>query len=146
VSDLISEAIAHANGVKPADVRLRSMSAPASSWAMADRVQIGQVLLNLIRNGFQAVAEADERTVTVSGRDNEGDFVELEVSDTGPGLDPEAAERLFQPFSSSKQDGLGLGLVICRNVIEAHGGRIWVERTPGGGASFRFTLRRAAPP
>jgi two-component system sensor kinase FixL len=65
------------------------------------------------------------------------------VIDTGPGVAPERMENLFTPFNSSKPDGLGIGLSICRTIVEAHGGRIWAENLPGGGAAFRFTLPRA---
>ena len=67
--------------------------------------------------------------------------VEVSVSDTGPGIATEIADRLFQPFVSTKQHGMGVGLSICRTIVEAHGGRIWVESQPGHGAVFRFTLR-----
>lgn len=67
----------------------------------------------------------------------------VSVSDSGPGLDPETAARLFQPFVTTKALGMGVGLSISRNIVEAHGGRIWTEPTPGGGAIFHFTLRLA---
>jgi two-component system sensor kinase FixL len=69
------------------------------------------------------------------------DFAEVSVSDTGGGLAPEVAAHLFQPFVTTKRKGMGLGLSICRTIVEAHGGKIWVENRPGGGTIFRFTLR-----
>jgi two-component system sensor kinase FixL len=72
-----------------------------------------------------------------------GDLVEISVSDTGPGLAPEVARHLFQPFVTTKRKGMGLGLSICRTIVEAHGGKIWVDDPPGGGTVFRFTLRMA---
>jgi two-component system sensor kinase FixL len=70
-------------------------------------------------------------------------LVEISVSDTGTGLAPEVAANLFQPFVTTKRKGMGLGLSICRTIVEAHGGKIWVEDRPGGGTIFRFTLRSA---
>jgi len=67
--------------------------------------------------------------------------VEIRVSDSGPGIDPSIADKLFQPFITTKPQGMGVGLSICRTIVEAHGGRLWTEPNPGGGSLFRFTLR-----
>jgi two-component system sensor kinase FixL len=110
----------------------------------ADRIQVQQVLVNLIRNAIESMAEgANERRLEVTTLAAEQGTVEIAVSDTGPGLAPEIARHLFQPFMTTKRKGMGLGLSICRTIVEAHGGKIWVEDRPGGGTIFRFTLRSA---
>lgn len=109
---------------------------------LADKVQIQQVALNLIRNAIEAMEDAPRKDLVVGARPSADDMVEVFVSDTGHGISPEAAEQLFQPFMTTKAHGMGIGLSISRTIIEAHGGRIWVESNPdGGGATFRFTLR-----
>jgi C4-dicarboxylate-specific signal transduction histidine kinase len=107
-----------------------------------DKVQVQQVLLNLLRNAAEAMADCDKRHITITvGRD--GDAVRLAVADTGPGLDPEIAAHLFQPFHTTKDGGMGVGLSLCRKIVEAQGGRIWHE-TEAPGATFVFTIPVAA--
>ena len=110
----------------------------------ADRIQIQQVLMNLIRNAIESMADSsgDRRLDVATAATGQG-VTEIAVSDTGPGLAPEIARNLFQPFMTTKRKGMGLGLSICRTIVEAHGGKIWVEDRPGGGTIFRFTLRSA---
>ena len=103
-------------------------------------MQVQQVALNLIRNAIEAMAEGETRNLVVGATPAEGDMVEVYVSDTGPGLRPDIRDRLFQPFITSKAQGMGVGLSICRTIIESHGGRIWAEANPDGGATFRFTV------
>ena len=109
---------------------------------MGDRVQLQQVLLNLIMNGVEAMREVTERTreLTVSSTLADPSSVLVGVQDTGSGLDPAVAERMFQPFFTTKPDGLGMGLAICRSIIEAHGGRLWVSPRAPHGADVCFTV------
>jgi two-component system sensor kinase FixL len=103
-------------------------------------VQIQQVLVNLIRNAVDAMQTCPRRQITLSARPSEDNMVEIGVSDTGPGLAPEVVDRLFQPFVTTKEHGMGVGLSISRTIIEAHGGRLWVEQNQDGGAFFHLTL------
>jgi signal transduction histidine kinase len=107
---------------------------------LVDRVQIQQVLVNLIRNSFEAMADQDQREVTLATRLLDNDTIEIAVADIGPGIPADIASRLFEPFVSSKHDGMGLGLSISRSIIEAHGGQLIAERKPEGGTILRFTL------
>ena len=105
-----------------------------------DRVQIQQVLINLIRNAIDAMIESSARSLAICAESGPADFVTISIEDTGSGIDEAIADQLFQPFVSSKQAGMGIGLSICRTIIEAHDGRIWFEPRPGGGTIFRFTV------
>jgi signal transduction histidine kinase len=113
---------------------------PPGALVVIDRIQIEQVLVNLIRNASEAMAASARRRLTIASREIEGRKIELSLADTGPGLPPALRERLFQPFTSTKASGMGVGLSICRFIIEAHGERLVVDDNPGGGAVFRFTL------
>jgi two-component system, LuxR family, sensor kinase FixL len=115
---------------------------PRADLVLVDRIQIQQVLVNLIRNAVEILLEVsgtrELEIETVQGNDS---TVQVSVADSGAGLAPEVRAHLFQPFVTTKQKGMGLGLSICRTIIEAHGGKIWVEPRPQGGTIFRFTLR-----
>jgi len=105
-------------------------------------VQLQQVLLNLIMNGVQAMSAVTERAreLMVSSTLAEPGSVLISVEDTGVGLDPALAQRLFEPFFTTKPEGLGMGLSICRSIVEGHRGRLWASpRTPNG-AAIRFTV------
>ena len=107
----------------------------------ADRVQIQQVILNLARNGCDAVAELEQQKVTVAAEVTDTEVV-VSVRDTGPGVTAETAQDIFTWVESSKESGMGLGLSICRTIIESHGGRIWLEDSSESGSEFRFSLPR----
>jgi two-component system sensor histidine kinase/response regulator len=113
---------------------------PAAAAALIDRIQIQQVLLNLIRNALDATADGMRLTLVIATAPASDGMIELSVADNGPGLRSHVRQRLFQPFVTSKSDGMGVGLSICRSIIEAQGGRIWAEDNPGGGTVFRFTV------
>jgi two-component system sensor kinase FixL len=139
---LIEEAGALAMmGARDSGVRLEFRLSPEAGLVLADKVQIQQVVLNLMRNAVEAMGASAVRELTVETRLLKEGWVEVQVGDTGPGLAPEVLERLFQPFVTTKAEGMGVGLSICRTIIEAHGGEISALNRPDGGAVFRFTLR-----
>jgi signal transduction histidine kinase len=107
-----------------------------------DRVQLQQVILNLIVNAVEAMRGVSEesRELLIGTGKNGSSGVLVAVQDSGPGLNPESFDRLFEAFFTTKPGGMGMGLSICRSIVEAHGGRIWVSRTAGPGATLQFTL------
>jgi two-component system sensor kinase FixL len=140
---LVSEANALALVGAPAnDVEVRVMLDPSCDAVLVDRIQVQQVLLNLIRNALDAMEGQAVRRLEIASKSLGDDMVQLTVVDCGTGLTPEIAATLFEPFRSSKSEGMGLGLSICRTLIEAHGGRIWVEPAVSGGAAFHITLKQ----
>ncbi|HEX8640338.1 MAG TPA: ATP-binding protein [Allosphingosinicella sp.] len=114
-------------------------------WVEADAVQVRQVLFNLIRNAIEAVRESETRRITIAAAPAGAGLIEVAVEDSGPGL-ALPPETLFAPFRSTKAEGLGVGLSLSRTIVEAHGGTLTAANLDGGGASFRFTLPRAAAP
>jgi len=109
---------------------------------LVDKIQIQQVLVNLIRNAVEAMSTATSRLLTIQTAPDQPGFVRVTVADTGPGVAPDVAAQLFKAFVSTKVEGMGLGLSICRTIVEANGGRIWMEPAQGGGTQFHFTLVR----
>jgi two-component system sensor kinase FixL len=128
-------------GAKERGVRLRFELDRSVDLVLADRVQIQQVLLNLLRNAIEAMEHAPRRELTIASASGTDGTVTLSVTDTGAGIAPDIAAALFQPFITTKRQGMGVGLSISRTIVESHGGRIWAEPNPDGGAIFRFTLR-----
>ncbi|MGD0108651.1 MAG: ATP-binding protein [Rhodopila sp.] len=111
----------------------------ADAALLIDRIQIRQVVFNLMRNAMEAMSEMPHRRLRVSTDRTESHIV-VSIADTGPGLPPEVAARLFQPFVTTKTDGMGIGLSICRTIIATHGGELWLDSGVSPGATFRFNL------
>jgi len=130
------------------DIRIEVKAAGASSPVVVDEIHLQQVILNLLRNAMEAVElprPGNSREIAVEiGRDGV-EAVAVQVADRGAGIAEGDLERVFESFYSTKPSGLGIGLAICRKLIEAHGGALWASHNPGGGAVFRFTLPVAAP-
>jgi signal transduction histidine kinase len=147
VNDVVRRALRFAEGeARHSGVRIDLALATDALRIEIDPIQIEQVILNLVQNGFEVMTanNGTERVLAIETRRLAPDTVEVIVRDTGAGLAPDVAERLFEPFVTTKPDGLGLGLSISRTIVEAHGGRLWA--TPNGdarGTAFRFTLRGA---
>lgn len=138
---LISEASALALvGAGERGVEVDVKLARDTDKVLVDRIQIQQVLLNLIRNAIDAMNGCVTRMLEISSRRHDGDLIEVVIADSGPGLPPHVAERLFDPFVSTKSAGMGLGLSICHTIVTGHGGRIWTEPSRLGGTAFHFTL------
>lgn len=145
VKKLIEEASALALvGAKDRGVRVRFDLAPAAGFVLADKVQIQQVLLNLIRNAIEAMDGCERRDLLIAAVALPGNMIEISVADTGSGIAPDIAAQLFQPFVTSKPQGMGVGLSISRTIVEAHGGVIAPHPNPGGGTVFSLTLPAVA--
>jgi two-component system sensor kinase FixL len=145
VAKLVEEAVALALvGSRHRGVEVRFDVPPDLPPVWADRVQIQQVLLNLIRNAMEAMDGRDVRRLTIDAVERDG-LVEIAVTDTGSGIPPDVTAQLFQPFITTKEDGMGIGLSVCRTIVEAHGGRIWVEPGAEAGSVFRFSVPIVEP-
>jgi signal transduction histidine kinase len=117
---------------------------PQATYADIDKIQIQQVLLNMIRNAAEAMATCPRSELLITTSRAEEGLIEISILDTGPGLAGAVLEKLFQPFVTTKADGMGIGLSICQAIIEAHGGRIWTSHKPDGGTAFHFTVPLAS--
>lgn len=141
LSDVVNEACALALvGARSEGVETTMMLARNLPEVLMDRIQIQQVVVNLIRNAVDATIDQERRAITVRTSVEGANALRVSIADNGPGLDKTVAERLFQPFNSSKPDGMGIGLSISRTIIEQHGGRIWATPNEDRGVVFNFTL------
>ena len=138
---LIEEASALALiGARESGMRVNFAFSTECAHVLADKVQVQQVLVNLIRNAMEAMQDSPVREMLISTTPLPDCMVRINVTDTGPGITPDIAAHLFQPFVTSKAQGMGVGLSVSRTIIEAHGGKLWAEPRPGGGTIFAFTL------
>jgi two-component system sensor kinase FixL len=128
-------------GAKEMGVRVQFDFDRNAELVFVDKIQVQQVLLNLIRNAVEAMQETARRELRISTRASDDETVQIDVEDTGPGIAEEIAAQLFQPFVTTKRHGMGVGLSISRTIIEAHGGRLWADPNPEGGTVFRLTLK-----
>ncbi|HTV88782.1 MAG TPA: PAS domain S-box protein [Stellaceae bacterium] len=142
LNKLVEEALALALvGARQSGVRVTLDLDRTLPPVLVDGVQIQQVVLNLVRNAIEAMEAVERRELTIATRVlTPRGVAEVEIADSGPGIAPEAADRLFQPFFTTKKTGMGLGLSICREIVEAHHGRLTAAANPTGGAIFRVTL------
>jgi C4-dicarboxylate-specific signal transduction histidine kinase len=143
INEPILEVIALARSeVLRSGVSLQTRLAPDLPLVEGDRVQLQQVMLNLILNALEALSGVSEgsRDLLISSEDGGADGVRVVVQDSGPGLTPESVDRLFDAFYTTKPTGMGMGLAICRSIIEAHGGRLWATANEPQGAVFQFSL------
>jgi signal transduction histidine kinase len=142
LNELVRETLEFLAGLAVArKVELDSLLMPVALPIMGDRVQLQQVILNLVVNAMDAMANTSGDSRKVNFRTSRVDnFGELAISDSGPGIPEDKLKKIFEPFFTSKAEGMGMGLSIARTIVEAHNGRIWAENQPGGGALFRIRL------
>jgi PAS domain S-box-containing protein len=143
INDVISEVIALVHReLTSLQVSLRMELAPALPMILGDRVQLQQVIINLVMNGIEAMRSITERPreLVILSRRDETPQVLVSVTDCGVGISAENADRLFNPFFTTKSGGMGMGLSICRSIMEAHDGRLWAAANVPHGATFQFTL------
>jgi len=143
----LSQVIEEAIGLTRASVRdggltLTAAVEPPEVRVQIDKVQVQQVLFNLLRNSIEAMQGRPRRELVVATGRVQGGMVEISVADNGPGLPDEVRKRLFQPFVTTKANGMGVGLSVCRAIVESHGGRLWADEHTGKGTVFRFTVRQ----
>ncbi len=141
LNKIVEEATALATiGARVDGIRVLLDLSPDLPPVPMDKVQIQQVVVNLVRNAVEVLGQVKRRVLTIRTAAAQDGSQEVAVIDTGPGIDPTVADRLFTPFATTKADGMGIGLSISQSIVAAHGGRIWAEANPDGGAVFRFTL------
>jgi two-component system, LuxR family, sensor kinase FixL len=146
INRMVEEASALALvAAKEQSVRVKLQLDPTIDLVLVDKVQVQQVLLNLLRNALEAMQTSDRRELVVSTAPAADDMIAVDVADSGGGIPPDIAAQLFRPFVTTKRQGMGIGLSISRTIIESHGGQITTEPNPGGGTIFRFTLRAVTP-
>ena len=146
IATMVDEARALALvGPSASGVKTRVRLDPEAPHFVGNRIDIQQVLINLMRNSLEAMVGADRRELDLTTALRRPDMVEFAIADSGPGIDPEVADHIFEAFVTTKRSGMGMGLSICRSIIETHGGRLEFEPNPEGGALFRFTLPAALP-
>jgi two-component system sensor kinase FixL len=131
-------------GLKERGIRAGIDYATGLPPVLIDKVQIQQVLINLIRNAIDAMAQSPHRELTIRTAAGGDGMVRIGIADTGSGIAPDMADKLFRPFITTKEDGMGVGLSISRTIVEAHGGRLWFEPNPGGGTVFLLELPAAS--
>jgi C4-dicarboxylate-specific signal transduction histidine kinase len=148
LNQAITDVIALARGVIINNgVLVQTRLAEGLPHVEADRVQVQQVVLNLILNAVEAMSSIEEgaRELSITTKQHEAGGVLVAVGDSGPGIDPEHLDRVFDAFYTTKSSGTGMGLSICRSIIDGHGGRLWIEANEPRGAAFQFTLPGARP-
>ena len=143
LNEVVREVIVltHSEALKTG-VSVKTQFADGLSLIAGDRVQLQQVVLNLVVNAIQAMATVADgvRDLLITTARTEANFVLVRVADSGPGLDPQTLEHVFDPYYTTKPDGLGMGLAICHSIIDAHNGRLWANANEPRGAVFQFTL------
>ena len=141
LNQLVSEASVLAMiGAGERGVEIEVQLDSACDQVLVDRIQIQQVILNLVRNAFEAMEDSPERRVRISSCREPSGEVRVTIADSGLGLPPDLAGQLFQPFASTRTEGMGLGLSICHTIISGHSGRIWATDSEWGGTAFHFIL------
>jgi two-component system, LuxR family, sensor kinase FixL len=138
---LLNDAVSLARiGTASDTVKITCVVDPSIKYVSVDPIQIQQVVINLLRNAFEALADLAGAEIEIEAERTPEGHAAISICDNGPGIEPEIASQLFRPFTTSKTSGMGLGLSICQTIIDAHGGRIYAETTGAGGTCFRFTL------
>lgn len=143
IGALVNEVVKLAAGeaaIRKISVQIEA--SPSVPRVIGDSIELQQCVLNLLMNAFDAIAEAksDRRGVAIKVAPEKTGWVRVSVSDSGAGIDPAVSKRLFEPFVTTKSEGMGLGLLVTRSIVESHGGRIWSTPNPDRGATFAFTL------
>jgi C4-dicarboxylate-specific signal transduction histidine kinase len=148
INQIIREvvALAHSELQRNSIALETRLSDAVQPLVFADRIQLQQVILNLIMNAVEAMSEMSDgrRQLLIRTDTDESESIVVAVQDSGPGVKPEDLHRLFTPFYTTKPQGMGMGLAICRSIIEAHGGRLWATANESRGAVFRFTVPTGA--